>query len=137
MILLKKYSGFSLQKWSLQKVSNSSQIIHGSLVGPISVHFMGPWPKQGLRRAPKPCFGFFFFNFEWFSSNSFEWIILLNFPSNPQLNDYFLYKYFGFCFALNHFQARFNENMNFQKRSPTPRSKHIPHTPWSINQLIG
>ena len=32
---------------------------------------------------------------------------------------------FGFCFELNfelnHFQARFNEKMNFQKRSPTPK----------------
>ena len=34
----------------------------------------------------------------------------------------FLNDYFGFCFELNHFHARFNEKMNFQKRSPTPRA---------------
>ena len=41
----------------------------------------------------------------------------------------FLNEYFGFCFELNfelnHFQARFNEKMNFQKRSPTPKSSPI------------
>ena len=29
----------------------------------------------------------------------------------------FLNKYFGFCFELNHFQAKFNEKMNFQNVS--------------------
>ena len=76
IILLNIFFGFSLQKRSLQNVSNSSQILQGSLVGPISIHFRGPWPKQG---PPNTYFGLFF-NLEWFSSNSFEWIILLNFP---------------------------------------------------------
>ena len=38
----------------------------------------------------------------------------------------FLNDYFGFCFELNHFHARFNEKMNFQKRSPTPRAGGSP-----------
>ena len=29
----------------------------------------------------------------------------------------FLNEYFGFCFELNHFSARFNEKMNFQNVS--------------------
>ena len=37
----------------------------------------------------------------------------------------FLNEYFGFCFELNfelnHFSARFNEKMNFQNVSNTPR----------------
>ena len=37
----------------------------------------------------------------------------------------FLNEYFGFCFELNfelnHFSARFNEKMNFQNVSHTPR----------------
>ena len=37
----------------------------------------------------------------------------------------FFNEYFGFCFELNfelnHLPARFNEKMNFQKRSPIPR----------------
>ena len=33
----------------------------------------------------------------------------------------FLKEYFGFCFELNHFSARFNEKMNFQNVSDTPR----------------
>ena len=37
----------------------------------------------------------------------------------------FLNEYFGFGFELNHFHARFNEKMNFQKRSPTPRHRGI------------
>ena len=32
----------------------------------------------------------------------------------------FLNEYFGFCFELNHFSARFNEKMNFQNVSNTP-----------------
>ena len=35
----------------------------------------------------------------------------------------FLNEYFGFWFELNHFSARFNEKMNFQNVSPTPRSR--------------
>ena len=30
----------------------------------------------------------------------------------------FLNEYFGICFELNHFSARFNEKMNFQNVSP-------------------
>ena len=30
----------------------------------------------------------------------------------------FLNEYFGFCFELNHFQAKFNEKINFQNVSP-------------------
>ena len=45
---------------------------------------------------------------------------ILSMVGDIQLNEYF-----GFCFELNfeinHFQARFNEKMNFQKRSPTPK----------------
>ena len=38
--------------------SNSSEIIQGSLVRPISVHFRGSITyTRGLRRAPKPNFG--------------------------------------------------------------------------------
>ena len=57
IILLNIYSGFSLQKQSLQNVSNSSQLIQGSLVGPISVLD----PNRGLRRAPITYFGLFFY----------------------------------------------------------------------------
>ena len=35
------------QKWLSQNVSNSSEITHGSLVGPISVHFRGLLPILG------------------------------------------------------------------------------------------
>ena len=47
----------------------------------------------------------------------------------------FLNEYFGFCFELNHFSARFNEKMNFQNLSNRAISNyvviyasyHIPH----------
>ena len=37
-------------------------------------------PYRGLWRTPKPYFGIinYYWNFEWFSLNSFEWIVLLN-----------------------------------------------------------
>ena len=52
------YSGFSLQKRSLQNASISSQIIQGSVVGLISVHFRGPWPKQGPQEGSETIFFF-------------------------------------------------------------------------------
>ena len=46
------------QKWLSPNVSNSSEIIQGSLVGPISVHFrVSITYYSGLRRALKPYFG--------------------------------------------------------------------------------
>ena len=37
-------------------VSNSSEIIQGSLVRPISVHFRGPWPIQGPQEGSEAIF---------------------------------------------------------------------------------
>ena len=37
----------------------------------------------------------------------------------------FLNEYFGFCFELNHFWAKFNEKMNFQNVSN--RATHVWH----------
>ena len=46
------------QKWLSPNVLNSSEIIQGSLVGPISVHFrVSITYYRGLRRALKPYFG--------------------------------------------------------------------------------
>ena len=59
----------------LPNVSNSSEIIQGSLVGPISVHFR--YLCRGIRGAPRPCFGLileYWIFFLFFC----EWIILLN-----------------------------------------------------------
>ena len=55
---LNRYFDFSLPMWLLPNVSNSSEIIQGSLVGPISVHFrVSITYYRGLRRALKPYFG--------------------------------------------------------------------------------
>ena len=74
IILLYIFFGFSLQKRSLQNVSNSPQNIHGSLVGPNSVHFRLLDPNRDLRRAAKPYFGLFlilndFPQFLWMNSS--------------------------------------------------------------------
>ena len=65
------------QKWLSPNVSNSSEITHGSLVGPISVHFSGLLPilgpQEGSAAITWPHLGILN-NFPHF----FEWIILLN-----------------------------------------------------------
>ena len=62
----------SRQKWLSPNVLNSSEIIQGSLVGPISVHFRGPWLKQGASGGLQNHILAFFY-IEWFSSKSVEW----------------------------------------------------------------
>ena len=44
------------QKWLLTNVSNSSEIIQGSKVGPISVHFRGSITYTGASEGPKAIF---------------------------------------------------------------------------------
>ena len=65
------------QKWLSPNVSNSSEITHGSLVGPISVHFRGLLPilgpQEGSEAISWPHLEILN-NFPHF----FEWIILLN-----------------------------------------------------------
>ena len=67
----------------------------------------------------------------WPSLEGWGWTCLWATRSSPPLcSEYsvlywmniFLNEYSGFCFELNHFSARFNETMNFQNVSNTPRS---------------
>ena len=59
------------QKCLSPNVPNSSEIIQGSWVGPISVHFRGPWPKRASGGLQNHILAFFYI--EWFSSKSVEW----------------------------------------------------------------
>ena len=85
------------QKRLSPNVSNSSEITHGSLVGPISVHFRGLLPilgpQEGSEAISWPHLGFwiiFLIFFEWMILlnvlDSIEWIIfwmnILNFVLN-------------------------------------------------------
>ena len=87
------------QKWLSQNVSNSSEITHGSLVGPISVHFRGLLPilgpQEGSAAISWPHLGILN-NFPHFfgMNNAIEyfWLYWMNI---------FLNEYFGFCFELN------------------------------------
>ena len=121
------------QKWLSPNVSNSSKIIQGSLMGPISVHLRGLLPIQGPQEGSEAIFWPYFG-------------ILNNFPHFLWMNNFieysglrwmkiFLNKYFGFCFELNfelnHFSARFNEKMNFQNVSPIPTlGRTAPNATW-------
>ena len=93
------------QKWLSPNVSNSSEITHGSLVGPISVHFSGLLPilgpQEGSAAITWPHLGILnnFPHFFWMN-NSIEY-------SGLYWMNIFLNEYFGFCFELsfelNHF----------------------------------
>ena len=87
------------QKWLSPNVSNSSEIIQGSLVGPISVHFRGLLPIQGSQDGLEAIFWPYFG-------------ILNNFPHFLKMNNsieysglywmkFFLNEYSWFCFELN------------------------------------
>ena len=107
------------QKWLSPNVSNSSEITHGSLVGPISVHFSGLLPilgpQEGSAAITWPHLGILynFPHFFWMNNSiEYSWLYWMNI---------FLNEYFEFCFELNfelnHFSARFNKKMNFQNVS--------------------
>ena len=65
------------QKQSSPKVSNSSEMIQGSLVGPISVHFSGLLPKVGPQEGSAAIF-WLYFGILNNSPHFFEWMIVLN-----------------------------------------------------------
>ena len=84
------------QKWLSPNVSNSSEITHGSLVGPISVHFRGLLPilgpQEGSEAISLPHLGILnnFPHFFWMN-NSIEysglyWMNILDFVLNWILN---------------------------------------------------
>jgi len=87
------------QKWLSPNVSNSSEITHGSLVGPISVHFRGLLPilgpQEGSTAISWPHLGILnnFPHFFWMN-NSIEY-------SGLYWMNIFFNEYFGFCFELN------------------------------------
>ena len=66
------------QKWLSPNVSNSSEIIQGSLVGPISVHFRGSLIYTGASGGLRSYILALFWNFEKKIPHFLEWIILLN-----------------------------------------------------------
>ena len=116
------------QKWSPKSVSNSSQIIQESFIGAFLVHFRGPRPIQGPMEGFESILWPFIgilnsmsLKFFW-TKNSLEYSVLYWW-------NIFMNEYSGFCFELNfelnHFYARFNERMNFLKRSPTPTTDLI------------
>jgi len=84
------------KKWLSPNVSNSSEITHGSLVGPISVHFSGLLPilgpQEGSADITWPHLGILnnFPHFFWMN-NSTEY-------SGLYWMNIFLNEYFGFCF---------------------------------------
>ena len=115
------------QKWLSPNVSNSSEITHGSLVGPISVHFSGLLPilgpQEGSAAITWPHLGILnnFPHFFWMN-NSIEY-------SGLYWMNIFLNEYFGFSFELNfelnHILARFNEKMNIQNGSARAKSSRV------------
>ena len=75
---LNRYFDFSLPMWLLPNVSNSSEIIQGSLVGPISVHFRVSITYTGSSGGLRSHIWALFWIFEWFSlffwmNNSIEY----------------------------------------------------------------
>ena len=123
---LNKYFGLSLpaSKIVVAKVSNSSEIIQGSLVGPISVHFRESFTYRGASGGLQSHILALFWNLNNFPN--FLWMNNSIEHSGLYWMNIFLNEYFGFCFELNfelnHFLARFNGKMNFQNVSP--RAKH-------------
>ena len=126
------------QKWLSPNVSNSSEITHGSLVGPISVHFSGLLPilgpQEGSAAITWPHLGILnnFPHFFWMN-NSIEY-------SGLYWMNIFLNEYFGFCFELNfelnHFSARFNEKMNFQNVSYRATYRWPNNEKWQMRDML-
>ena len=105
----------------LKPISNHSGIISGTYFRSFQGSLFGP--QEGSETMFWPLF----LNFEWFSSNSFEWIIPLHFPYSIEWI-FFLNEYSRFCFELNHLKARFNEKMNFQNGSARAKSGSLTQT---------
>ena len=132
----KIYFGFSLQKPSLQNVSNSSQIIQGSLVGPISVYFRNPWPKQGPQEGPETIF-WPFFNFVYFPqillNEWFYWIFCT--LLNEYLFEWIFCILFWIEFCVESFLGWIQWKNEFSKKIAHPYLGPSGPIPWSPGTL--
>ena len=113
------------QKWLSPNVSNSSKIIQGSLVGPISVHFRGSIIYTGALGGPE---AIFWPHFVWIIFLIFcELIILLNSIEYVQISEYkgkviwvLINLTFKLCALLdnNHFVTKKIILQNFVQKTP-------------------